>query len=258
MAKRGAQEIEDESSVSALGLLVLLILAAWFALGYELQTLIAFEVHHWASENPQLNVTPHLASGALPTAATGPRIEHYNYQFNLAWKDQPAHDDATPDYAVVEAKTGQVVIFYNPDEQIDILAGMKAGNTALSRGYNTIFANHLFGSNYSLYAAVYSADPTQAHPWMPRADALRIDSLLIDKLSFGIEAPGPTYLFDWGGLRGIRFGDAAHGGPVAFHAFDNHDRQFRFLFTTRANTPTPVTLNESEIEQVVQSVRTAY
>ena len=114
---------------------------------------------------------------------------------------------------VVTSKTGQVVIFYNPDEEIDILAGMKAGNTALSRGYNTIFADHLFDSNYSLYAAVYSADPAQAHPWMARADALRMDSLLIDKLSFGIEAPGPTYLFNWGGLRGIRFGDAAHGRP---------------------------------------------
>jgi hypothetical protein len=257
MANRKAAGAENESSMSALGLLVLLVLAAWFAIGYELQTLIAFEVRHWASESPTLNVTPQGATGAAPAAATGPRVEHYNYQFNLPWKDF-AHDDATPDYAVVQAKTGQVVIFYNPDEEIDILAGMKAGNTALSRGYNQIFADHLFDSNYSLYAAVYSADPAQAHSWMPRADALRLDSLLIDKLSFGIEAPGPTYLFNWGGLRGIRFGDAAHGGPVAFHAFDNHDRQFRFVFTTRADTPTPVTLNENEIEQVVQSVRTAY
>jgi hypothetical protein len=256
MAKNKAAGTENESSMSALGLLVLLVLAAWFALGYELQTLIAFEVHHWASDNPALNVTPQPAAGAAPVAATGPRIEHFNYQFNLAWKDLPAHDDATPDYAVVQAKTGQVVIFFNPDEEIDILAGMKAGNTALSRGYNTIFADHLFDSNYGLYAAVYSASPAEAHPWMPRADALRLDSLLIDKLSFGADAPGPTYLFNWGGLRGIRFGDAAHGGPVAFHAFDNHDRQFRFVFTTRADAS--VTLNEGEIEQVVQSVRTAY
>lgn len=257
MAKRRAPS-ENESSVSALGLLVLLALAAWFAIGYEIQTLIAFEVRQWASANPQLIATPQTASGAAPTAATGARVEHFNYQFNLLGKEPPAHDDATPDYAVVQAKTGQVVIFFNPDEEIDILAAMKAGNTALSRGYNTIFADHLFDSNYSLYAAVYSANPTQAHPWMPRLDALRVDSLLIDKLSFGAEAPGPTYLFNWGGLRGIRFGDAAHGGPVAFHAFDNHDRQFRFVFTTRADTPTPVTLNENEIEQVVQSVRTAY
>jgi hypothetical protein len=258
MAKRKGPEGDNESSVSALGLLVLLILAAWFALGYELQTLIAFEVHHWASDNPALNVTPQTAAGAAPAAATGPRIEHFNYQFNLVGKELPPHDDATPDYAVVQSKTGQVVIFYNPDEEIDILAGLKAGNTALSRGYNTIFADHLFDSNYSLYTAVYSASPAQAHPWMPRADALRLDSLLIDKLSFGVDAPGPTYLFNWGGLRGIRFGDAAHGGPVAFHAFDNHDRQFRFVFTTRADTPTPVVLNEAEIEQIVQSVRTAY
>jgi hypothetical protein len=59
---------------------------------------------------------------------------------------------------VVKAKTGEVVIFFNPDEEIDILAAMKAGNTALSRGYNTIFADHLFDSNYSLYAAVYSRE----------------------------------------------------------------------------------------------------
>jgi hypothetical protein len=30
------------------------------------------------------------------------------------------------------------------------------------------------------------------------------------------------------------------------------------VFTTRAGTPAPVALNESEIEQIVQSVRTAY
>ena len=258
MAKRTAAGTENESSVSALGLLVLLVLAAWFAIGYELQTLIAFEVRQWASANPQLNVTPQPAAGAAPTAATGARIEHYNYQFNLPGKEPPAEDLPTPDYDVVKAKTGEVVIFFNPDEEIDILAAMKAGNTALSRGYNTIFADHLFDSNYSLYAAVYSANPLQAHPWMPRLDALRIDALLIDKLSFGLEAPGPIYLFNWGGLRGIRFGDAAHGGPVAFHAFDNHDRQFRFVFTTRANTSTAIILNEGEIEQVVESVRTAY
>jgi hypothetical protein len=257
MADNKAAGTENESSTSALGLLVLLVLAAWFALGYELQTLITFEVHQWGSANLSLSVTPQPAptAGTTPTAATGPRIEHYNYQFNLPWKEA-AHDDATPDYAVVQAKTGQVVIFYNPDSQIDILAGMKNGNNAQSRGYNTIFADHLFDSNYSLYAAVYSASPSEAHAWMPRADALRLDSLLIDKLSFGLEAPGPTYLFNWGGLRGIRFGDAAHGGPVAFHAFDNHDRQFRFVFTTRADIP--VTLNEGEIERVVESVGTAY
>jgi hypothetical protein len=73
--------------------LVLLVLAAWFAIGYELQTLIAFEVRRWASANPQLNVHRRRpAAGAAPTAASGARVEHYNYQFNLPGKEPPADD----------------------------------------------------------------------------------------------------------------------------------------------------------------------
>ena len=58
MADNKAAGTENESSTSALGLLVLLVLAAWFALGYELQTLITFEVRAL-----QLSIQPAVEGG---------------------------------------------------------------------------------------------------------------------------------------------------------------------------------------------------
>lgn len=247
---------KKESSLSAVILLGVLVVVAWYSLAHGLQTLIVIEARQWASANPFLNETPRplpQTTGTAPAPAAT-RVEHFNYQFYLPWKPIE-RDTENPAYAEIRAKTGEVVVFFNPDSQIDNLQSMKSGNTPLAKDYVQIFSSHPLDSNYALYEAIYSSSPAQAALLMPPQDALRLNTLLLWKLSFGLDARPGIYTFDWGGLRGIQFGDPANG-PVAIRAFDNHDRQFPFLFVTAAGSGAKLT--QDVISQIVLTVRTAY
>jgi hypothetical protein len=245
---------KKESSLTAIILLGVLVVVAWYSLAHGLQTLIVIEARQWASANPFLNETPQPLPPPTGIAPASARIEHFNYQFYVPWKPIDK-DTENPAYAEIRAKTGEVVVFFNPDSQIDMLQSMKSGVTPLARNYMQIFAGHPPDSNYALYDAVYSASPAQAALLMPRQDALRLNTLLLWKLSFGVGARPGIYTFDWGGLRGIQFGDPTKGS-VAIRAFDNHDRQFPFLFVTAAGSGAKLT--QEIINQIVASSRTAY
>jgi hypothetical protein len=233
------EQEKNESSLSAIILLGVLVVVAWYSLAHGLQTLILIEARQWASATPFLNETPNQLPQTTGSAPAAKRIEHFNYQFYVPWKqiDEDAENSA---YAEVRAKTGEVVIFFNPDAQIDMLQSMKSGNTPFARNYVQIFAGHPLDSNYALYDEVYSASPAQAALWMSRQDALRLNALLLWKLSLGWDARPGIYTFDWGGLRGIQFGDP----------------QFPFLFVTAAGSGARLT--QDVISQIVLTVRTAY
>ena len=90
-------------------------------------------------------------------------------------------------------------------------------------------------------------------PFLPLSDALRLNVLVLWKLSFGFDARSPLHSFDWGPERGFEFGNPATGGPVALRIFDDRDRQFRFLFTTVPGSG--ATLTQDDIDFVIQTLK---
>jgi hypothetical protein len=119
----------------------------------------------------------------------------------------------------------------------------------------TVFSDKPINSNYELYQAVYGASPTQLSPLMGTRDALRLNALLLWKLSFGFDlmADGQFYSFDWGKVRGFQFGDPAKQRPVALRVFDDRDRQYRFILTVAAGTSGKIA--QDDIDTIVQTVQ---
>jgi hypothetical protein len=249
------KKAEEESGRSAILLLCALVAVAWFSVAHGLQTLIFFEVRHWPSSNSFLNEAPSMLAPSEAPILKGQKIEHFNFQFFVPWK-KVDNDVENPQYAVSRSDTGEVVVFFNPDAQVDVLQEMSKDANPLARNYNQVFGDQPFHTNYELYDAAYSATPAQAHLMMSREEALRLNSLLIWKLSFGLDAPRGIYRFNWAGLQGFQFGDPSNGDPVAIRGFDTHDRQFRFLFVVAANSGARFT--QDDISQIVTTVRTVY
>ena len=248
-------EDEKSSAKSAIILAAVVILVAAYCAMFGLQTLVWINAKHWASANPRLLEVPQPLPppSSQPVAASkGAPLKAFNYEFTVPWQGKPK---ITPTLTNVEFKfdSGQVVVFYDPEGQVDTMGELRRANPNEYQRIQQIFAGTSLHTNYDLYRAVYDASPTQASPFMPVNDATQLNVLLLWKLSYGFDSGPGIWSFDFGDKRGFQFGDALSGLPVALRVFDDRNHQFRFVFlvVSRSN----VTISQDEIDAVVQSLQ---
>ncbi|MGC2421641.1 MAG: hypothetical protein WA405_08340 [Candidatus Acidiferrales bacterium] len=249
---------ESSGAWSAVILAAVVVLLAAFIVEFGLQTLVWVDAKHWASVNPWLRTVPQqLATvpppaGPVPAPSTAPpkttHLKAYNYEFTVPWTS-PSKLVPHPAFSEFRFDSGQVIVFFDPQSQVDILREMKSAN---SPEYQRLENGQEMDSNYALYQALYAASPAQASPFMHTSDALRLDVLLLLKLGFGFDAQGGLYFFDFGKNRGFQFGDPASGRPVVLRVFDDSDNQFRFIFTAVAGSNGQIT--QADINALAQSL----
>lgn len=249
-----SEDSEKNGARSAIILLILVFLVAGFGVKFGLQTLTWIEAKLWASDNPWLATVPQPLPAPTP-APKAPQLKAFDYEFNSPWPGNPK-----PSGSLVSTRflydTGQVIVFFDPESQVDTVRAMKTSNPTEYQKFATVFAEKPINSNYELYQAVYSAAPAQLSPLMEARDALRLNALLLWKLSFGFDLPadGQFYSFDWGRIRGFQFGDPAKERPVALRAFDEQrDHQFRFIVMLAPGSSAKIT--QDDINTIIQTVQ---
>jgi hypothetical protein len=248
-----AGDSEKDGARSAIILLVLVFVVAGCSVKFGLQTLTWIEAKLWTSENPWLATSPQPLP-APAGAPKSPQVKAYDYQFNSPWAGNPK-----PVGSLIATQfrydTGQVIVFFDPESQVDTMRTIKSSNPTEYQKFANVFADKPINTNYELYRAVYSAAPAQLSPLMDTRDALRLNALLLWKLSFGFDLPadGQFYSFDWGRIRGFQFGDPAKQRPIAVRVFDDRDRQFRFILTVAPGSSGAIT--QDDVDNVVQTVQ---
>ncbi|HTZ73461.1 MAG TPA: hypothetical protein VMB47_06050 [Candidatus Aquilonibacter sp.] len=276
MAEEPEKNVEDSKEkgpLSAIILTVLIIIVAIYSTSYGLQTLQWISAHRWASQNPWLYDVPQpVLAATAPNAALSPEntapdprpkekkesagekttdLTEYGYQMTVPWggtmKESPSAGGAQ-----FKFDSGQVVVFGDPDAQLDTLHILRDTQGPEYAAYQPLFANGSIATNYDLYDAVYSASPSQVSPFSNYAKAQRDRILLLLKLSFGFDLAKPIYSFDLGANKGFQFGDPTQG-PVALRVFDNHEKQFRFIFTVFTGSGAQIT--QADLNQAIQSLR---
>lgn len=268
---------EKSSAKSAIILVVIIIIVAVYSTSYGLQTIQWISAHQWASANPWLKEVPQpIASSSGPTPSTtatdarssptagskgqktgaqskGTDVGEYGYQMTVPWTSKMKE---TPSAGGAEFRfeTGQIVVFGDPDAQLDTVHVLRDTPGDQYMPFAPLFADGSIANNYDLYKAVYNASPSQVSPFTNYATAQRDRILLIMKLSFGFDLAKPIYSFDFGTNRGFQFGDPAKG-PVALRVFGSHDKQFRFIFTVFSGSGGQIT--QGDINQAIQSLASA-
>jgi hypothetical protein len=233
---------------------------------FGLQTLVWLNSKHWASVDSWLADTPQpLSALSAPTADLPPlpggksakaakpaQLKAYDYEFTAPWA---GNVKATPKltYTQFQFDSGQVIVFFDPEAQIDVVRQMKSGETVQYEQFQNVFGDQAPDTNYALYQIVYSASPAEVSPFMHSQDAFRANVLLLWKLSFGFDSQPGIHAFELGKNRGFEFGDAANGQPVVLRVFDEHDKQFRFIFT--AATGSSGKFTQDNINLAVQSLQ---
>jgi hypothetical protein len=249
-------EEEDKSSAwPAIILLLVVILIAVFCVEFGAQTLTWIEAKRWAAANPWVADVPQPLPTVADNSSAGAQVKAFNYEFNVPWKTPQSVESLTN--VQFKYDSGQVVVFFDPDSQLDVLHSLKSSNPTEYQKFANVFANQPIESNYALYQAVYSASPAQFSPIMKVEEARRDNVLLLWKLSFGpdlesIDAPS-FYSFDWGKNKGFQFGDPSKGQPVALRIFDDNNRQFRFIFTVAYGSGAKI--GQSDINMAVRSLQ---
>ena len=261
---------QDKSSARpAIILLLVVFLVAGFTVKFGLQTLTWIEGKLWNSDSPwlanvpqalqQSDVAPAPMAMMAMTAKPGkpappPQVKAYNYEFKSPWPGNPAVKGSLT-YTQFLYDSGPVVVFFDPDSQVDTMHALKTSNPTEYQRFADVFADKPLDKNYDMYQAVYAAAPAQQSPLMNPRDAMRINVLLLWKLSFGLDLPcdGQFYSFAWGNAKGFQFGDPGKNVPVAVRAFDDRDHQFRFIFATAGGAAGKISQND--INTVLQSLQ---
>ena len=254
-------EDQDKSSARpAIILLILVFLVAGFTVKYGLQTLTWIEGKLWASDSPWLSNVPQPLSQPLaplpplPGAAKPALVKAYNYEFTSPWPGNPAVKGSLT-YTQFLYDSGPVIVFFDPDSQVDTMHSLKTSNPTEYQRFADVFADKPLNTNFEMYQALYNAAPSQQSPVMNPRDAMRINVLLLWKLSFGLDLPcdGQFYSFNWSNAKGFQFGDPGKNVPVAVRAFDDRDHQFRFIFTTAGGAAGKISQND--VNTVLQSLQ---
>jgi hypothetical protein len=253
--------IEDQEKSSARPAIILLIvvfLVAGFSVKYGLQTLTWIEGKLWSSDNPWLANAPQpLAQplAPLPGTTKPAQVKAYNFEFNSPWPGNPAVKGSLT-YTEFRYDAGPVIVFFDPDSQVDTMRALKASNPTEYQRFASVFADKPLNTNFEMYQAVYQTTPAQLSPIMNPADAMRMNVLLLWKLSFGLDLPcaGAFDSFNWSnGVKGFQFGDPEKNVPVAVRAFDDRDHQFRFIFTTAGGVGGKISQND--VNAILQSLQ---
>lgn len=274
--RKMSDDSEKVSSRSAVILAIVAVLVAAFAVMYGLQTLVWAKTKYWAKDNPWILTVPtplapppaaseapnpsaveppagrsRAGKGAAAAAAKIEPVKAYGLQFIPSWKGDPKIEP-TPTATVFRFPAGQVVVLFDPQTSADTLRELETVSSSQYLTVLNLFGPKPFDSNYALYKSVYGASPAQASAFQERGESLRLGQLLLMKLSFGVEAPGDIFTFEFGNNRGLQFGDPAKGLPVAAHVFNERDEQFRLIITAAAGSS--ATISQNDVDAVLTSV----
>ncbi len=270
------EDPEQKSALSAIILVAIIIVVAIYSTTFGLQTLAWINAHRWGSDEPWLKQTPQPVAATADSAANtppapapvavsmkagkskaanasdGPQVaDAYGYQFTVPWTSK-MKESPSAGGAEFRFDAGQIVIFGDPEAQLDTLHILRDTPTSQYASYEPLFSDGSIATNYDLYSAVYHVSPSQISPLMNYNVAQRDRVLLLTKLSFGYDLAKPMYSFDFGAIKGFQFGDPA-SGPVAIRAFNSHGKQFRFIFAVFTGTSGEIA--QSDINQAMQSLQ---
>jgi hypothetical protein len=241
---------EETSARTTIILMIAAIVVAAYCVGFGLQTLVWFEAHHWGNVNPWIKDVP-TALSSSPVSDARTQVQAFGFQFKVPWEANPKTDDG-PGYTEFHFASGPVILFCDPQGQADMQSKLNSENPAQYQQFANAFEGQTFDTNYSIYKAVYSASPASVSPWISRANATRINQLLLWKIAFGDDAGPGLHSIQFGSNEGFEFGDPSTGHPVALRLFDGRDRQFRIVFMNSSGVKTQFT--QADIDSVVQSL----
>lgn len=245
------EKSETNSARNALILAGVVILIAGYCIAFGLQSLVAFEAHHWTRDNAWITDVPEPLNAQAP-AAGSTQLKAFNYEFKVPWTGKQKTNE-TLTYHEFRFDSGQVVILYDPEAQLDTVHALKASSPLEYQQLQNVFGGQPLDTNYALYQAVYGASPAATSPFMPMREAIRTNDLLLWKISFGYDAMPGLHSIGFGENHGFQFGDPSTGGAVALRIFDGRDSQLRFIFLTQAGSNAKI--DQADINAAVQSLQ---
>ena len=251
---------EKSSARSAIVLAAAVLILAIFVVEFGLQTLVWISTKRWNSADPWLSEVPQAipaAEGIAALPGAGAKDEHatlkaYTYEFSAPWPGK-TKQTAGLTHTQFLFDSGQVIVFFDPEAQLDTMNELKNAKTPEFQQFENVFGDQAPDTNHALYQTVYGASPARVSPFMRREDAVQMNVLLLWKLSFGFDMQPGIHSFALGKNRGFEFGDPATGRPVALRVFDDKDKQFRFIFTTAAGSSGKFT--QQDINLAAQSLQ---
>lgn len=242
---------ESNSARDAIILVILVVLIGAYTVAFGLQTLVWGEAHHLTRYNPWVSDVPQPLDSQPPQSG-GTQLREFTYEFNVPWSGK-YKTNKTLTYTEFHFDSGQVVVFFDPEAQLDTMRTLKSTSPLAYQQFQNVFGQQLFATNYELFKAVYGASPAQTSPLMSSRDAIRTNLLLLWKISFGYDATPGLHPIEFGDNRGFQFGDPSTGRAVALRIFNGQDSQFRFIFVTAAGSNAKIA--QGDINLAVQSLQ---
>lgn len=198
-------------------------------------------------ENPTLALVPRPLTDYSANPGPGTAWSRFDYQFEVPWTAVDRVDDQRS-LTMILFKPGQLVVFFDPHSQPDLVATMSEAAGAEGR---SVFGRETMASNYELRKATLALTPDDVALFMPARDAVRNLVLLELKSVYLVDAGTGLFSVQTPRFRGFQQGDPA-SGRVILTLFDEQDREFEFLIGMQTGKKGHVT--QADVNRIIASL----
>lgn len=203
-------------------------------------------------DDPHLKTVPVSVIDKSVAKLTGPRIDRFEFSFQVPWTDV----DTTKDLrmaSVVTFKHGQGILVFNPLNALSGVKLMKGTTSDQTEQMKRLLGARALSSDYDLMAATLAATPAQVKWWAPRSENVRIMVLLGHK-SMEMLDFGAVYKISSDEVRGFQFGNPAVAPyKVTLDLYDVNNRRYQIMITD--HDPHGPFLSQGEVNAIVASFR---
>src|ERR1700751_5808699 len=168
---------ESNSARDAIILVFVVIAIGAYTIAFGLQTLVWGEAHHLTRYNSWVSDVPEPLDAQAPQGGST-QLREFNYEFWVPWPGK-LKTNKTLTYTEFRFDSGQVVVFFDPEAQLDTMRALKSTSPLEYQQFQNVFGGQPFETNYELFKAVYSASPALTSPFMSSRDAIRMNALLL-------------------------------------------------------------------------------
>jgi len=201
---------------------------------------------------PQLAMVPQPLKDTTASSAEGMAFSRFGYEFEIPWKDLSKINDYKT-AASIFFKSGRVVMFMDPKQQIDRIKIMNEEAAKKGRDLQAVFGSEIVASNYQFVKAALSMTPNQVSMFKPGNEAARDLILLGNKGTEIVNAESGLYSVEANGFRGFQKGDPSRGeGRTLLELFDDQDHELVLMISTGNRTTAPVT--QADVNCILQTL----
>jgi hypothetical protein len=230
---------------------LVLLIYVWL---FGIQNVIALEARYGLRNVPVATTTPIPLSDHTVTNSKGAELRYFGYKFEVPWEDLDTSGIKVGKVkAVLPFQSGVLIAFLSTTNH-EFIDGISENLRMSPVELRNMYGSQAMLTDYDFYRLLLYATPKAVRPFDSRKESIAGSTLMIIK-ALAVPEDSGMYEISAGEFRGFQYGNPGkHPRRIVVDLYSStRGVEFVFLRPDRK----PLSISQSEINRVIQSLHTA-